>query len=472
VLDPPSVGAWDVRRVPEVYRFLSQARHVGKVVLSVPRRVDRDGTVLITGGTGVLGAMLARHLVTEHGVRRLLLLSRSGPNADGAQALLDELTALDATAEIVACDAADRAALATVLAGIPAEHPLIGVVHAAGVLGDAVFAAVTVEQWDSVLRAKVDAAWNLHELTAGLDLSMFVMFSSAAGIFGSPGQSNYAAANTFLDALAQHRQHLGLVGTSLAWGWWEQKTGMTGHLADRETARMARQGFAPIASRDGMALFDAALASGHALLVPARIDAGAVAASGNVPDILRQIAHGKRRTVDSSAPDRRSTLAARLTGRSPDEQERIALEFVRAQAAVVLGHDSAARISAERTFKDLGFDSLSGVEFRNRLQASTGLKLSATTVFDYPTPQALAGYMRAEMAPDGNDGDRAVRDLMSLLTQLEHGYTSVELDEGAKDAFLRRFSAIERSLRGGENGAAKDLESADDSALFEFIDGN
>jgi polyketide synthase 12 len=414
--------------------------------------------------------MLARHLVTEHGVRRLLLLSRRGGAAEGVAELVAELTSLGAVVDVVACDAADRAALATVLAGIPAEHPLIGVVHAAGVLGDAVFAAVTVEQWDSVLRAKVDAAWNLHELTAGLDLSMFVMFSSAAGIFGSPGQSNYAAANTFLDALAQHRQHLGLVGTSLAWGLWGEKTGMTRELDERETARMARQGFAPIASRDGMALFDAALASGHALLVPARIDLAAVASSGFVPDIFRQVVRAARRTVSADAPDGLSTLAARLTGHSPAEQDQITLEFVRTQAAIVLGHDSAVTIPPDQTFKDLGFDSLTAVEFRNRLQASTGLKLPVTTVFDHPTPQALAGYV-LQNTPGVSDTARTTEAeeysesyVRRLLQRLP---IQVLRESGLVDTALKLARTVEQT--GGDSSTeAEDLAELDIEELIDL----
>jgi NADP-dependent 3-hydroxy acid dehydrogenase YdfG len=437
--------------------------------------LDPDGTVLITGGTGVLGGLLAKHLVSRYGVRELVLVSRSGPDAEGACGLVAELTELGAHCRVVGCDAADRDALAGVLADIPAEHPLIGVVHAAGLLRDGVFTDLTAEQWHAVLRAKVDAAWNLHQLTTDRDLALFVLFSSAAGVLGSPGQANYAAANTCLDALAQHRRHRGLPGTSLAWGWWEQKTGMTGHIDGRANARMNRLGFLPIASDDGLALFDAAVESGEAMLVPARINPAAVSALGPVPDLFRQLVRATRRqaaTVDESPA--RSRLAGQLAGRNAVEQERITLEFVRAQAAVVLGHDGGGRIAPAETFKSLGFDSLSAVEFRNRLQSASGLKLSPTVVFDHPSPHALAQHMLGQLGPQQNTGDAAAVELMALLTRMENTVqgagAGAEFDERTRSTFLRRLRALEQSLHADESVA--DLDSADDRALFSFIDGN
>ncbi|WP_238413271.1 SDR family NAD(P)-dependent oxidoreductase, partial [Saccharothrix deserti] len=289
VVEPLPVSAWDVRRVPEVYRFMSQARHVGKVALTLPRALDPEGTVLITGGTGVLGGLLARHLVAGYGVRNLLLLSRRGLAADGAAELVAELEAGGARVAVVACDAADREALRAVLDGVS----LTGVVHAAGVLADGVFTDLTDGQWSTVLRSKVDAAWNLHELTASRDLAMFALFSSVAGVLGSPGQANYAAANSYLDALAQYRQHRGLPATSLAWGFWEQRSGMTGHLAARDTARMSRSGLVPMTNEYGLALFDSAVASGQPVVVAARLDTAAIAKSGVVPDVLRRLVRAR-----------------------------------------------------------------------------------------------------------------------------------------------------------------------------------
>jgi acyl transferase domain-containing protein/NADPH:quinone reductase-like Zn-dependent oxidoreductase/acyl carrier protein len=400
-LEPLPARSWDIRHALDAYRFLSRARHVGKLVLGVPTPVNPEGTVLITGGTGVLGALLAKHLVTRHGVRNLLLISRRGLAANGAAAIESELTELGASVRIAACDAADREALQALLAEVPAEHPLTAVIHAAGVLSDAVFAAQTSRHLEDVLRPKIDAAWNLHELTADADLSAFIMFSSVASLFGSLGQANYAAANAFLDGLAQHRRHRGLPGLTLAWGWWAQASGMTGHLYERDRARLSRMGFIPMPSGDALALFDAALWQARSFAMPAQISRTAIRSDPlgtGLPSMFRGLIRTARRTA--AAVESGSNLRQRLASMTPPEQERELLDIVRSHAAAVLGHNSADAVGADQEFKDLGFDSLGAVEFRNRLKSVTGLKLPTTAVFDHPTPMTLARYLTGVLNSD------------------------------------------------------------------------
>ena len=253
VLRPLPVRVWDVRRAQDAFRFMSRARHTGKIVLTVPPALDPAGTVLISGG-GTLGGIVARHLVTAHGVRQLLLASRSGGGAD----LAAELTALGASVTVSACDLGDRDALARLLATIPAAHPLTGVVHTAGVLDDGTLGTLTPERIDTVFRPKVDAAWQLHELTRDLDLAMFVLYSSGSGVLGDAGQGNYAAANTFLDALAAHRRAAGLPAQSLAWGLWEERSALTARVDAVGVARLEREGSRALSTEEGLALFDRA----------------------------------------------------------------------------------------------------------------------------------------------------------------------------------------------------------------------
>ena len=260
ILDVLPIRAWDVRRAVDAFRFMSQARHVGKIVLRMPAPfVEPGSSVLITGGTGQLGGLVARHLVHEHGVRNLVLASRRGEQAPGAAELEAELIEMGAQVRVTACDVGDRAQLAELIASIPDDQPLGAVVHTAGALDDGVLDSLTPERVSRVLAPKLDAAWHLHELTEHMGLQSFVLFSSAAGTLGSPGQGNYAAANTFLDALAAHRQVRGLPAISIAWGWWEQPTEMTDHLREVDLARLRSAGFEAFSSEEGLQLFDAAL---------------------------------------------------------------------------------------------------------------------------------------------------------------------------------------------------------------------
>ncbi|MCC3777692.1 type I polyketide synthase, partial [Streptomyces sp. UNOB3_S3] len=414
-LHPLPTRTWDIRRAKEAFRHLSQARHTGKVVLTIPHHPwDPNGTVLITGGTGTLGQLLAHHLVTHHGIRHLLLTSRRGPQAENAQQLLTELHALGATARIVACDAADHEALSAALATIPTEHPLSGVIHAAGVLDDATITTLTPQHVDNVLHPKVDAALNLHHLTHHHNLTAFVLFSSAAGTLGSPGQANYAAANTFLDALAQHRKAHGLPGVSLAWGMWADRSGMTGHLGETDLHRMTRGGGVPLSADEGLSLFDAALRRDEALLAPVRLDPAVLrdrSTSGQAPPpLLRGLVRAPaRRAVQAAGAGRTdgSALVERLAALSDAERDQVLLDLVCSHAAAVLGHATADDVDAGRAFKELGFDSLTAVELRNRLNSATGLRLPATLVFDHPTPTALARHLRAGLLGESTAGASA-----------------------------------------------------------------
>ncbi|WP_267974102.1 type I polyketide synthase [Streptomyces sp. 351MFTsu5.1] len=370
-----------------------------------PTAFDADRTVLITGGTGALGGLVARHLVTSYGVRRLLLLSRSGPGSDEVTHLVTDLTGAGALVDVRACDVGDRAALAGVIAEVQESgHPLGAVVHAAGVLADGTVEGLTEQAVDAALRAKAEAALHLHELTADLDLSAFVLFSSVAGVLGNAGQANYAAANAYLDALAELRAGLGLPGLSLAWGLWEQPSGMTAQLSGQDLARMRRSGLLPLAAEEGLALLDAALTGSPdaAALVPARIDVGALVRAGRaVPALLSRLApRVGRRTVARAVEAGSGALSAfeeRLAGLSGDERERLLLSVVRDETALVLGHAQGAVLDVTGEFRELGVDSLMAVEVRNRLAAVTGLTLPSTVVFDHPTPQALARLLHERL---------------------------------------------------------------------------
>ncbi|UJW29736.1 SDR family NAD(P)-dependent oxidoreductase [Saccharothrix sp. AJ9571] len=398
-LRPLPVTTWDVRRADEAFRFVSRARHVGKVVLTLPRELDPRGTVLITGGTGALGALVARHVVVEHGVRRLVLTSRRGPEAPGAPELDAELTALGAEVTIAACDVADGAELASLLRSIPAEHPLTGVVHAAGVLDDGVIESLTPERIDAVFRPKVDAAANLHELTRDQDLAAFVLFSSSSGVLGAAGQGNYAAANTFLDTLARHRRHIGLPAVSVAWGAWARSGGMAGELGEADVARLARAGIRPLSDSDGLALFDAALAGDRGVVVAMSVDMATIGGQPAVPPIFRGLVRSpaRRAAAASRSTAEAASLRQRLTGHAPDEQNRVLLGLVREETARVLGHPSAESVEVTKTFRELGSDSLTAVELRNRLNVVTGVRLPTTVVFDHPTPLVLAEFLRTEL---------------------------------------------------------------------------
>ncbi|WP_435135599.1 type I polyketide synthase [Actinacidiphila sp. bgisy144] len=387
-----------VARTPRLTR--AQLPPAAEAATAAP--VFGDGPVLVTGASGVLGTAVARHLVSAHGVRHLLLLSRRGPAADGIAGLSSELAAQGAVVEVLACDAADRDALAEVLR----DRHLTGVVHAAGVLDDGVLDALDDARFDTVLRPKVDAAWHLHELTRDMDLSAFLLFSAGAGTFGTAGQANYAAANVFLDALAQARQAEGLPGLSLAWGLWAETSAMTGGLGEAGRNRLARLGVTALETGQGLALLDAAARTGDPYLLPLRLDLAALrrrAATSPVPALLSTLVPQgvRRQAAAAGTPATGGDLAGQLAALPADRREEYLLDIVRGEVAAVLGHASADAVEAERAFKDLGFDSLTAVELRNRLGAATGLRLPATLVFDHPNAAAVVRLLRTELVGTG-----------------------------------------------------------------------
>jgi len=372
---------------------------------------DPRGTVLVTGGTGALGGLFARHLAARHGVRHLLLASRRGTDAPGSDALRAELEALGAQVEIAACDVSDRRSLADLLARVPEQRPLTAVLHAAGALDDGVLANLTPERVRDVLRAKADGAWHLHELTRGQGLSAFVMFSSVAGTFNAPGQAAYATANAFLDGLARHRAASGLPAASLAWGSWEGVGGMETAMDDAARMRAAKAGLLPVGARAGLRLFDAAVARGTASVVAAGFDLPGIRASGAVPALLRGLVPGTDRPqADNSPAQDAGSLAGTLLDHPEPERRRLLLALLRTETADVLGVPDPETLAGDRTLTSLGFDSLTGVELRNRLAGRTGLQLSPTLVFDHDTLDALAAHLLSELLSDGPAADGAPRE--------------------------------------------------------------
>ncbi|WP_425553660.1 SDR family NAD(P)-dependent oxidoreductase, partial [Dactylosporangium salmoneum] len=459
---PLPVTAFDIRRAPEAFRWMSQARHTGKLVLRAPGPTwPTDGTVLVTGGTGTLGALVARHLVAEHRVRDLLLVSRSGMHAPGAEELASELGA-----RVVACDLADREAVERLLAA----EPIRAVVHAAGVTDDGVIASLTPQKLDSVLRPKADAAWHLHELTRDRDLTAFVMFSSAAGVLGTAGQGNYAAANAFLDALAAHRRALGLPAHSLAWGQWARTSGLTGRLAERDLARLSRGGLLPVGDEQGLELLDAAAGGLAPAPVPARRDlAGLRRRGGDLPAVLRGLVPPAARRA--AAEPAGTSLAERLARMAPAERADAVLELVRAHTAGVLGHGRADAVDAQRSFKELGFDSLTAVELRNRLNDAAGVRLTPTLIFDYPTPVDLAAHVRTALV--GDDAAAPGAALLGELDRLESLLLAAPPDPARQGVLVSRLEVLLAKVRTPvEAGvaAADRLRDLSADEVLSFID--
>ncbi|MCS0603080.1 SDR family NAD(P)-dependent oxidoreductase [Streptomyces sp. LP11] len=435
-----------------------------------PPAWDPDGTVLITGGTGGLGALIARHLVTERGVRRLLLAGRRGPDAPGADELRAQLEELGAEVILARCDAADRADLAALLD----RHRIRAVVHAAGVVDNGVLATLDAGKVDRVLRPKVDAAWNLHELTRDRDLSAFVLLSSTAGLLVGGGQANYAAANTFLDGLAAHRRSLGLPAVSLAYGLWSGTGGLSDGIDAADLERLRRLGLPALTPAQGLRTFDAGLGAEDAVVVPVRLDTSAVRARPDgVPALLRGLVRPARRRGAGPAPGAAGdSWRDRLAPLSDAERDRVLLELVRVHVAGVLGHPSPGAVDPGRAFQEMGFDSLAAVELRNLLAGATGLTLPATLVFDQPTPLALAAHLKTALVPGPAD---LTRSALTDLDRVEAALHALPDQDGSHARVTARLEALLRTWqdtreRPGAPEAPEDFRDASDDELFARID--
>ncbi len=411
--------------------------------------LDPDRTVLVTGGTGGLGALVARHVVAQHSICSVMLTSRRGADADGARELQVELEGMGARVTIAACDVADREELRKALDAIPAEFPLGAVIHTAGISDDGVIQSLTAESVHSVLRPKVDGAWNLHELTEDLDLRAFVLYSSIAGVIGNPGAANYGAANAFLDALAAHRHTRGLPATSIAWGLWEQPTHLRSKLSTAHLSRIGALGIKPLTSTEGLELFDLARQAASPLAVALRLDFAALrrlAPDGLLLPLLRDLVHTSKRRVSDRSP---GALVERLADAPSQERQGIVREFLREELAAVLGYASSETVDPERTFKELGFDSLAVVQLRNRLNAASGLALPVTLVFNYPTPSALASYLEEQMAQTVGARSGSIDD---GIREIERSLASRPPEDSEQRARLAsRLRAALAELEAGED---------------------
>ncbi|MCX5359773.1 SDR family NAD(P)-dependent oxidoreductase [Streptomyces sp. NBC_00124] len=389
-LTPLPTTNFDIRHTPHALRHLSQARHTGKLTLTLPQPLNPNGTVLITGGTGGLATLTAHHLITTHHTHHLLLASRTAPQHT---TLRDQLEALGAHVTLAACDLTDPQAVEDLIASIPQEHPLTAVIHTAGTLDDTTVTGLTPDRLHPVLAPKIDAAWNLHHATRHHDLAAFVLYSSAAGTLGNPGQANYAAANTYLDTLAHHRHHHGQPATSLAWGYWKHTTNLTHHLTGTEV-RKVTAGARPLETDHALHLLDTALTTAEPYHLCLPLTPSALRTTDAVPALLRDLApRPTRRSAATHTPTTAGALAQELTRLPETDRHHRLLDLVRSNVAAVLGHHTPDAIDPQRPFKDLGFDSLTAVELRNRLTGTTTLRLPATLIFDHPTPHTLTTHL-------------------------------------------------------------------------------
>ncbi|MET9266515.1 SDR family NAD(P)-dependent oxidoreductase [Amycolatopsis sp. NPDC004079] len=427
--------------------------------------LDPDHTVLITGAGGSLAGHLARHLATRGHRRFLLATSNSRPGA--IQKLTGELSALGAHPTVAAADIADLAQVRALVDAVPDEHPLAGVIHTAGTTRDATADNLTAAELHAVLEPKVDGAHNLHQATQHLDLTHFVTFSSAAATLGNPGQANYAAANAWLDALAAHRRYLGRPAIALAWGPWQQETALTAKLGDSDRARIERSGVTALTTDQGLALFDAALASPHAHLVTAHLDLARLRRHPDPPPLLRGLAGAPSGTKPAD------DLASAVSGMAPEQGRRHLLDHVIGTTNTVLALPAAAATNPATPFKDLGFDSLAAIELRNHLTATTGLDLAASLVFDHPTPEALAAHLHERLVPEpAAPADQLLAELRRVEDRLA---VAAEAGDATAAAITARLTAMLSAWQELARPAAPEpvrerLDAAGPEEIFAFID--
>ncbi len=464
-LQPLPMRAFPMGRVSHVFRWMAQARHIGKLVL-VPRQEAPAGaserTVLITGGAGALGREVARYLVSERGVSHVLLTSRRGMDAPGAAELVKEIHDLGGVASVVACDVSDRSSLREVLEAIPATRPLKGVIHAAGVVDDGVLASLSEAMVSRVLAPKVDGAWHLHKLTEGMALDWFVLFSSIAGLLGNPGQANYAAANTFLDSLAHARCAKGLAGVSIAWGPWAEK-GMAAALSEADRLRMARQGLSPLEPSQGMAILGDAIGQSVPLVAGMALDLvylqrALERTTIEVPALYRALVRADAAGVVSGS------LRAKIQALTVPEREGGLLEVVRHEVAQVLGLATGREVNPTLSLKESGVDSLMAVELRNRLSALSGVKLAATLVFDHPNAARIAAHLLNELALSESAPVAPVEEGTSD-EELREVLATLPLERLRESGLLEELLALREV--GREDLHAVDMESLDDDAFLQ-----
>jgi NAD(P)-dependent dehydrogenase (short-subunit alcohol dehydrogenase family)/acyl carrier protein len=478
-LRPLPLASYDMREVAAAFRSMAQAHHVGKVVLTTPRTLDPAATALLTGGTGSLGRALAEHLVRVHGLRHLVLTSRSGGSGPDTESLIQTLRSAGAeSVRIERCDVADRTALTAILSSLAPEQRWTAIFHLAGVLDDGILEAQNAERLRRVLQPKVDGALLLDELSEALDLDAFVLFSSIAGTIGNAGQSNYAAANSFLDALALHRAKRGLPALSLAWGAWEQQgSGMTAQLGSAELARLRRQGIAPLSQAEGWALLDTALLRSEPALVPLRVDLAHMQAQADRGTdehaLFRALLRSTLRKAASVEQDR-GGLRDRLGGMSPEERRQALLELVQTEVAMVLGLPGPKAITPDQLLSELGLDSLAAVEIRNRVAPLIDAPLSSTLLFDYPTAKQVADFLASQLTPAPGAAEPAAPALpveldLNALAKLLRTLTRAELE---KYGLVDGLSSLQQE-RLAETSAAEpsiDIESQSTESVLSFLE--